>query len=134
MVSWDTRMKESRSMGLLRSKKSFSLEIVTKPLVMASEISGLEPLRGFIKQENRVVPVRFALAKKRGKQPEFIERKLPELIPRMMIETAPLIAVAPTKLPTKKPVAAVQASLALSPATDLEAKEVYVWDESKGID
>jgi hypothetical protein len=33
-------------MGLLRSKKSFSLEIVTKPLVMASEISGLEPLRG----------------------------------------------------------------------------------------
>ena len=121
-------------MGLLRSKKSFSLEIVTKPLVMASEISGLEPLRGFIKQENRVVPVRFALAKKRGKQPEFIERKLPELIPRMMIETAPLIAVAPTKLPTKKPVAAVQASLALSPATDLEAKEVYVWDESKGID
>ena len=128
------RLKESRSMGLLRSKKSFSLEIVTKPLVMASEISGLEPLRGFIKQENRVVPVRFALAKKRGKQPEFIERKLPELIPRMKLETAPLIAVAPTKLPTKKPVAAVQASLPLSPATDLEAKEVYVWDESKGID
>jgi hypothetical protein len=53
-------------MGLLRSKKSFSLEIVTKPLVMASEISGLEPLRGFIKQENRVVPARFALAKKRS--------------------------------------------------------------------
>ena len=68
------RLKESRSMGLLRSKKSFSLEIVTKPLVMASEISGLEPLRGFIKQENRVVPVRFALAKKKSKQPEFVER------------------------------------------------------------
>ena len=117
-------------MGLLRSKKSFSLEIVTKPLVMASEISGLEPLRAFIKQENRVVPVRFALAKKRGKQLEFIERKLPEMTPRMKVETAPLIAVAPTK----KPVAAVQASLPLSPATDLEAKEVYVWDESKGID
>jgi hypothetical protein len=59
------RLKESRSMGLLRSKKSFALEIATKPLVMASEISGLEPLCGFIKQENRVVPVRFALAKKR---------------------------------------------------------------------
>src|ERR1017187_3311483 len=38
------RLKESRSMGLLRSEKSFSLEIVTKPLVMASEIAGLEPL------------------------------------------------------------------------------------------
>jgi hypothetical protein len=78
--------------------------------------------------------VRFALAKKRGKQPEFIERKLPELIPRMKVEAAPPVAVAPMKSPTKKPAAAVQASLPLSPATDLEAKEVYVWDESKGID
>jgi hypothetical protein len=118
----------------LRSKKSFSLEIVTKPLVMASEIAGLEPLRGFIKQENRVVPARFALAKKRGIQPEFIERTLPELIPRMKVEVAAPVSVAATKSPTKKPVAAVQASLPLSAATDLEAKEVYVWDESKGID
>src|ERR1019366_5667996 len=128
------RLKESRSMGPLRSKKSFSLEIVTKPLVMASEISGLEPLRGFIKQENRVVPVRFALAKKRGKQPEFIERTLPELTARVKVEVAPPVPVAPMKSPMKKPVAASQASLPLSPATDLEAKEVYVWDESRGLD
>jgi hypothetical protein len=121
-------------MGFLRSKKSFALEIATKPLVMASEISGLEPLCGFIKQENRVVPVRFALAKKRCKQPEFIERTPPELIPRVKLEANPPIAVVQTKSPTKKPVAAVQVSLPLSPATDLEAKEVYVWDESKGID
>jgi hypothetical protein len=127
-------LKESRSMGLMRSKKSFSLEIVTKPLVMASEISGLEPLRGFIKQENRVVPVRFALAKKRDKQPEFIERKLPELTPRVKVEAALPVTVAATKPPMKKPVTAVQASLPLSPANDLKAKEVYVWDESKGID
>ena len=46
-------------MGLLRNKKSYAMEIATKLLVMASEISGLEPLCGFIKQENRVVPVRF---------------------------------------------------------------------------
>jgi hypothetical protein len=52
----------------------------------------------------------------------------------MKVETAPPVAAAPTKSPTRKPVAAVQASLPLSPATDLEAKEVYVWDESKGID
>jgi len=128
------RLKESRSMGLLRSKKSFSLEIVTKPLVMASEIAGLEPLRGFIKQENRVVPVRFALAKKTAKQPEFIERKLPEPIVRVQVEATPPVAIATTKPAVKKPVAAAQASLPLSPATDLEAKEVYVWDESKGID
>jgi hypothetical protein len=128
------RLKESRSVGLLRSKKSFSLEIVTKPLVMASEIAGLEPLRGFIKQENRVVPVRFALAKKRSNQPEFIERKLPELILRVQEEVVHPVSAARTKPPMKKPVAAIQESLPLSPATDLEAKEVYVWDESKGID
>jgi len=129
------RLKESRSMGLLRSKKSFSLEIVTKPLVMASEISGLEPLRGFIKQENRVVPVRFALSKKRSKQPEFIERKLPELTQRVQVEAASPVTVAPTKSPMKKSVGAVQGTLPLSPSLEVdEKKEVYVWDESKGID
>ena len=76
------RLKESRSMGLLGSRKSYAMEIATKPLVMASEISGLEPLHGFIKQENRVVPVHFQFAKKHGRQPEFIERKLPEIAPR----------------------------------------------------
>ncbi len=57
------------------------MEIATKPLVMASEISGLEPLHGFIKQENRVVPVHFRLIEKHGRQPEFIERKLSEIAP-----------------------------------------------------
>jgi hypothetical protein len=70
------RLKESQTPGLLRSKKNFSMEIATKPLVMASEIAGLEPLRGYIKQENRVVPVRFAFVPKRRLQPEFIERKM----------------------------------------------------------
>jgi type IV secretory pathway TraG/TraD family ATPase VirD4 len=65
------RLKESRSMGILSSKKSYAMEIATKPLVMASEISGLAPLSGFIKQENHVVPVHFALAKKRSRQPGF---------------------------------------------------------------
>jgi hypothetical protein len=41
------------------------MEIATKPLIMASEISGLEPLRALIKQENQVAPVHFQLAKKR---------------------------------------------------------------------
>jgi hypothetical protein len=52
------------------------MEIATKPLVMASEIAGLEPLRAYIKQLNRVVPVKFAWVPKRPLQPEFIERKM----------------------------------------------------------
>jgi hypothetical protein len=107
-----------------------AMEIATKPLVMASEISGLEPLHGFIKQENRVVPVHFQFARKRGGQPEFIERKLPEIAPR------PSPPVARTDQP--KTPAAAQATLPLfdAPAdrpTD-KLKEAFVWDESNGIE
>jgi type IV secretory pathway TraG/TraD family ATPase VirD4 len=130
------RLKESRSMDLLRGQKSYALEIATKPLVMPSEISGLAPLRAFIKQENRVVSVRFRLAKKRKNQPEFIERKMPDLKPRPeSVETAPQpLAIAPEPVsletdtvPQKKPVQNV------SPAP-AKARAAYVWDESKGID
>ncbi len=68
------RLKESRSMGLLRSKKSFAMEIATKPLVMPSEIAGLEPLYGYIKQGNRVVPAHLPYLKPKAKQLGFIER------------------------------------------------------------
>lgn len=108
------------------------MEIATKPLVMASEISGLEPLHGFIKQENKVVPVHFQFAGKRGRQPEFIERKLPEIAPR----PSPPTPVARTEQP--KPSEAVQTTLPLfgAPAdqpTD-QPNEAFVWDESKGIE
>lgn len=124
------RLKESRSMGLLRSKKSFAMEIATKPLIMASEIAGLAPLRGFIKQENRVVPARFALAKKRTRQAEFIERKMPEVAPR---PTLPVPALPAHTEPPKKP-AAVQATLPLFDAPAVKPTEAFVWDESKGIE
>jgi hypothetical protein len=108
------------------------MEIATKALVMASEISGLKPLHGFIKQENRVVPVHFQFTKKHGREPEFIERKLHELAPR----PSPPTPVVRTKQP--KPPAAAQATLPLfdAPAdkpTD-KPKEAFVWDESKGIE
>lgn len=123
------RLKESRSMGLLGSRKSYAMEIATKPLVMASEISGLAPLHGFIKQENSVVPVHFRLAKKRGRQPEFIERKMPEVAPR---PSPPQ----PAELP--KTLAAAQATLPLLDTPSEKAtgnpKEPFVWDESKGIE
>jgi hypothetical protein len=126
------RLKESRSMGLIGSKKSYALEIATKPLILPSEISGLEPLHGFIKQENRVVPVFFQMAKKRSKQPAFIERKMPQLAPRPI----PQVPAAPALgLPLKTPTAAVQASLPFAdPAATSKPKEAFVWDESKGIE
>ncbi len=91
------RLKESRTPKLIGSRKSFSLEIATKPLIMASEIAGLEPLQGYIKQENRVVPVRFAYVEKRSLQPAFIERKMtihePRPLPSVVVSEIPLEAV-----------------------------------------
>lgn len=118
-------------MRLFGSRKSYAMEIATKPLVMASEISGLEPLHGFIKQENKVVPVHFQFAGKRGGQPEFIERKLPEIAPRLSPPPVPRIEQPKTS-------AAAQATLPLFDVpTDQPAdkpKEAFVWDESKGIE
>jgi type IV secretory pathway TraG/TraD family ATPase VirD4 len=53
------RLKESRRHSLLPGNRQYAMEIANKPLVMASEIAGLEPLHGYIKQENYVVRVRF---------------------------------------------------------------------------
>ncbi|HUN85603.1 MAG TPA: type IV secretion system DNA-binding domain-containing protein, partial [Terracidiphilus sp.] len=131
------RLKESRSMRMFGSRKSYAMEIATKPLVMASEISGLEPLHGFIKQENKVVPVHFQFARKHDRQSEFIERKMP-VVPRPTPPTPPIAA--PAK--QSKPSAAAQAVLPLFDAptdnsTDKPAdqpKEAFVWDETKGIE
>jgi len=125
------RLKESRSMGLLLSKKSYAMEIVTKPLVMASEIAGLDSHRAYIKQENRVVPVRLRLAKKRKKQPEFIERKMDKSALRKAVELpvsaqAPALAQAPPKKPT-------QAALPLI-HTPAVKREGFEWDASQEIE
>jgi hypothetical protein len=84
------RLKESRTPKLLVSQKSFSMEIATKPLIMASEITGLEPLRGFIKQENRVVPVKFAYIAMRCLQPAFVERTMTIQEPKELTVTPEL--------------------------------------------
>ena len=115
-------------MGVLRSKKSFAMEIATKPLVMASEIAGLQPLTGFIKLENHVVQARFQLAKKQDRQPAFLERTREQPLPRKMdtVKTP-----APVKSPeTKKP---VQGVLPLEEMPVVK-KEGFSWDESKGIE
>ncbi|MDQ2839439.1 MAG: type IV secretion system DNA-binding domain-containing protein [Acidobacteriota bacterium] len=110
------RIRESHSVGdsrlgvlfgLGQRQKSYSMEIATKPLVMASEIAGLEPLRGYIKQQNRVMPVRFALVPKRSFQPEFIERKMtipePRLLPPPVAGPVPTQAEGQTSKPAQQP-------------------------------
>ena len=56
------RLRESRSsgqMGRQRNSKSYNLEREVEPLVMDSEISGLENLHGYLKSGNLVVRMSF---------------------------------------------------------------------------
>ncbi len=124
------RLKESRSMEMLGTKQSYAMEIATKPLVMASEIAGLPPLHGFIKQENRVVSAHFLLAKKQGKQPEFVERKREEVVPRELVEEpVPM----PAPLPSTSPEKLVQSEPSHAEAPGVK-KEGFAWDSSREIE
>ena len=133
------RMKESRTPGLLISKKHFSMEIATKPLVMASEIAGLEPLRGYIKQENRVVPVKFQLVPKRAKQPDFIQRTVVIPEPRPMPlpvepEQPKAVAPAPKAVAPDEPVRSANPKSAFGKKQGTATQEPHEWDESQWID
>lgn len=71
------RIRESRSSGQFhgsRHSKSYGLERQVEPLVMASEISGLANLHGYLKSGNLVVRMSFPYIELENKQPAYIER------------------------------------------------------------
>jgi hypothetical protein len=121
---------------LLPFNKQYTMEIATKPLVMASEIAGLEPLHGYIKQENQVASVRFPYVAVVERQPAFLERTPPSV-------PSPELVKAPASLPTTESVAAIEAPKKPGRWQDLfpgasQPKvvnaEPAVWDESEWID
>lgn len=67
------RLRESRSTGE-RSQQSYGLERQVEPLVMASEISGLSDLRGYLKLGNLVVRLHVPFIGLPNRHPAFIER------------------------------------------------------------
>jgi type IV secretory pathway TraG/TraD family ATPase VirD4 len=74
------RMRESRSKGQY-GQRSFGLERQVEPLVMASEISGLPALRGYVKLGNLVVRLQFQFVEVPVRHPAFVERPMSELRP-----------------------------------------------------
>ncbi|HWY45322.1 MAG TPA: type IV secretion system DNA-binding domain-containing protein [Candidatus Sulfotelmatobacter sp.] len=74
------RLRESRSTAhnpKYSTSKSYNLDRQVEPLVMASEITGLEPLNGFLKNGNLVARMSFPYIELPEKQPKFIERPSP---------------------------------------------------------
>src|SRR5260370_33628995 len=71
------RLRESRSSGKLggqRNTTSYNNERDVVPLVMDSEISGLENLHGYLKSGNLVVRMSFPFIELPTKHPKYIER------------------------------------------------------------
>jgi hypothetical protein len=73
------RLRESRSNGR-GGQQSYGLERQVEPLVMASEISGLAALRGYLKMGNLVVRLSFPFIDLPKLHPAFVER-LPQQQP-----------------------------------------------------
>jgi type IV secretory pathway TraG/TraD family ATPase VirD4 len=72
------RLRESRSNGSWgqQRQQSYGLERQVEPLVMASEISGLAALRGYLKLGNLVVRLHVPFLDLPSRHPAFIERPI----------------------------------------------------------
>ena len=74
------RLVESRSSGPWgqpRPSTTYGLQRQVEPLVMASEISGLVNLRGYLKVGNLVVRLRLLFVELPQRHPKFVERPRP---------------------------------------------------------
>ena len=72
------RYRETRTHGQFpqsRNSESQQRDISREPLVMASEISGLDPLHGYLKHGNYVVEMRVPYLQLEAHHEKFIERK-----------------------------------------------------------
>ncbi|RXH56712.1 type IV secretion system DNA-binding domain-containing protein [Granulicella sibirica] len=76
------RFRESRTKGVFpRGRESEQRDITREPLVMASEVAGLDPLHGYLKHGNLVVQMRFPYMELANRAEKFIERKMTPVVP-----------------------------------------------------
>jgi hypothetical protein len=71
------RFRETRTHGKFpRNAESEQRDITREPLVMASEVGGLDPLHGYLKHGNLVLRMRFPYMELRDNVEKFVERKM----------------------------------------------------------
>jgi len=97
------RFRESRTKGLFpRGRQTEQRDITREPLVMASEVAGLDPLHGFLKHGNLVVQMRFPYIELPNREQKFVER---------LIQKVPLEAPQSEPVPVAMPEPAMQKRL-----------------------
>ena len=76
------RFRESRTKGMFpRGRETEQRDITREPLVMASEVGGLDPLHGYLKHGNLVVQMRFPYMQLENNAEKFVERKMTPVVP-----------------------------------------------------
>ena len=102
------RFRESRTVGKFpRNSENQSRDITREPLVMASEVAGLDPLHGYLKHGNYVLRMRFPYLELESHAEKFVERKATAAVVKPTAQPEP-VAVAPQPevvqvAPQKKP-------------------------------
>lgn len=92
------RIRESKpARWFQRRHRSYSTERVVDPVVMESEIQGLEDLTGYFVQQDKVVAIRFHPRPRRRRAMDLIERIIPP------VEHRPLDPEAGEQSPSAKP-------------------------------
>ena len=74
------RLRESHSDGG-RAGKTFALDRQTEPLILPSEVSGLDDLRAYLKYGNYVTQFAFPYIDLPARAPAFLEREMDDLLP-----------------------------------------------------
>ena len=95
------RFRETRTHGQFprgRNSESEQRDIQKEALVMASEISGLDPLHGYLKYGNLVVRMRFPYIELANVQERFVERRVTEM-PAPPPTPAPVVRPQPEPTP-----------------------------------
>jgi type IV secretory pathway TraG/TraD family ATPase VirD4 len=106
------RFRESRTKGVFpRGRESEQRDITREPLVMASEVGGLDPLHGYLKHGNLVVQMRFPYMELANHTEKFIERKMTPVMPvQPAAQPVPVVVEKPVMqpAPARKPPQSVQ--------------------------
>ena len=117
------RFRESRTRGRFpRNTENEQRDITREPLVMASEVGGLDPLHGYLKHGNLVLRMRFPYMELRNNVEKYIERKMTTAAPSPSSASSEPVAVEEDEpvmqsAPSKKSPKAVAKEQEQQPAT-----------------
>ena len=117
------RFRESRTLGrfpVAKGRDSEQRDITREPLVMASEVAGLDPLHGYMKHGNLVLRIRFPYLELAANVERFIERAS-VIAPSSVAIVAPLAVVKPE---FSAPVPATEVKVEPAPKKPLVVEDV----------